>query len=81
MVLNEISDDHENVDQTILTNIAKECTKLGFVVERSHIVNALGELIEGGLAKAYLLSSAEPAKELQGMPPLDVIEENFKTYF
>lgn len=81
MVLNEISDDYEHVDQIILPNVARECAKLGFVVERSHIVDALREFIEGGLARAYLLSSTEPAKELQGMPSLDVIEEYFKTYF
>ena len=54
MVLNEISDDYENVDQIILPSVAKECAKLGLVVERSDIVNALGDLIEEGLAKAYL---------------------------
>ncbi len=81
MVLNEISDDYENVDQVILRNIRGDKDKLGFTVERSEIVNALAELIEGGLAKAYLLSATEPARELQSMPPLDVIEENFKTYF
>jgi hypothetical protein len=37
-------------------------------------------LIAEGLAKAYLLSGAKPI-ELQGTPPLDLIEENFKTYF
>jgi hypothetical protein len=80
MVLDEICDDYENVDQIILTDVARDCAKLGFVVERSHIVNALGELIEGGLAKAYLLSGARP-EELLGMPSLDVVEEDFKTYF
>lgn len=57
MVLREISDDYENIDQIILPNVAKQCSKLGFVVERSQIVTALGELIQDGLAKAYLLSS------------------------
>jgi hypothetical protein len=81
LVLDEISDDYENVDQIILPNVAKECSKLRVVVERSDIVNALAELIESGLAKAYLLSSSGPAEDLPCMPPLDVIEDDFKTYF
>ncbi len=81
IVLSEICDDYENVDQIILPCVSRDCAKLGFVVERSQIVTALGELIEGGLAKAYLLSGTKPAEELRGMPLLDVIEENFKTYF
>jgi hypothetical protein len=37
-----------------------------------------------GLAKAYILSPYENnpfAGELQGMPNMDTIEEDFKTYF
>ena len=81
MVLNEIAEDYENVDQIILPVVARECAKLGIVVERSDIVNALAELIEDGLAKAYLLSGREPTKELQGMPQVDKVETSFKTYF
>jgi hypothetical protein len=82
MVLNSICDDYENVDQIILPEVAKDCAKLGFAVERSEIVKALGELIEDGMARGYLLSPREPCcTELQGMPPLDIVEEYFKTYF
>ena len=81
LVLNEICDDYENVDQVILPNVLKQCRKLGFVLERSEVVLALSRLIDEGLAKAYLFSPFEPAKELQGMPALDVIEEGFMTYF
>ena len=81
MVLNAISDDYENVDQVILRDVAQDGAKLGFTIERSDIVDALTELIENGLAKAYLLSSTDPAQELKGMPPLDVVEADFKTYF
>jgi hypothetical protein len=41
-------------------------------------------LVEAGLANAYELSAAvgDPfSGELQGMPPLDVTEEYFRTYF
>jgi hypothetical protein len=82
MVLDTISDDYENVDQIILPEVARDCAKLGFTVARSEIVDALAKLIEDGFAKAYLRSGTEPfSTELQGMPPLDVIEEYFQTYF
>ncbi|HSP68319.1 MAG TPA: hypothetical protein VLN48_11365 [Bryobacteraceae bacterium] len=70
------------MDQVILPNVAKGAVKCGLSIERSEIVDALAGLIEDGLAKAYLLSTREPfSTELQGMPPLDVIEEYFETYF
>jgi hypothetical protein len=50
-------------------------------VERSDIVGALAELIKGGLAKAYFLSSTGQAKGLESMPSLEVVEVNFQTYF
>ncbi len=78
MVLNAICDDYENVDQMILPYVEKDCAKLGLTMERSEIVNALSELVGGGLARAYPLPSSEP---LQGMPGLDAVEENFTTYF
>jgi len=75
-------DDYENIDQIILPAVAKDCTRLGFSVERSEIVRAVGELVRDGLVKAYLLSRWEPfTTELPGMPPVDVVEEDFKTYF
>jgi len=82
LVLSEICDDYENVDQIIFPHVAKAAAKCGLVIERSEIVNALAGLIEDGLAKAYLLSPFEPfSTELEGMPQLDVIEEDFETYF
>ena len=82
MVLNEISDDYENVDQIILPNVAKDGAKCGLTIQRSEIVDALARLIEDGMAKAYLLSSTQPhVTELQSMPPLDIVEEYFRTYF
>lgn len=84
MVLNAMCDDFENVDQIILPVVARDCAKLGFTVERSEIVKTLGELVAAGMAKAYLLSghNRDPfSGELQGMPSLDIVEENFETYF
>lgn len=84
MVLNAMCDDFENVDQIILPQVARDCAKLGFSVDRSEIVKTLSGLVSDGLAKAYLLSAHERdpfSGEIQGMPPLDVVEEDFKTYF
>src|ERR1700676_4050501 len=82
LVLNWISDDYENVDQIILHHVAADGARGGVAIERLEVVEALGGLIEEGLAKAYLLSGTKPhVRELQGMPAIDVVEENFKTYF
>jgi hypothetical protein len=62
--------------------VVEQFAKLGMAIERSEIVSVLGGLIQDGLAKAYLLSGTEPySTELHGMPPLDLVEEDFKTYF
>src|SRR3989442_13276343 len=85
MVLDAISDDFENVDQIILPNVAEDCGKLEFVVERSEIVRALAGLVEDGLAKAYDLHNLPNRNpfsgELRSMPTLDQVEESFRTYF
>jgi hypothetical protein len=82
LVLNEICDDLENVDQIILPHVAEQTAKCGLTIERSEIVEALGGLVRDGLAKVYILSPWEPfSTELANMPPLDVVEENFETYF
>jgi hypothetical protein len=82
LVLNAISDDFENVDQVILRSVAEDGAKCGLTIDRSEIVDALAGLIEDGLAKAYILSSTAPhATELQGMPPIEIPEDDFKTYF
>jgi hypothetical protein len=82
MVLNAMCDDYENIDQIILPEVARDCAKLGFSVERSEIVKAVSELVMDGMAKAYLLSCWEPfSTELHGMPPVDIVEEYFETYF
>jgi hypothetical protein len=82
LVLRQICDDYENVDQIILPGVTRDAARCGLVIERSEIVNALAGLIQDGLAKAYLLSPFEPySTELQGMPPTNVIEKDFETYF
>jgi hypothetical protein len=82
LVLNWICDDYENVDQTILRDVAEDAGKCGLTVERPEVVEALASLIEDGFAKAYRLGDQDPSSGgLQGMPPMEVIEEDFKTYF
>jgi|SRR6185312_13048228 len=78
MVLRAISDDYENMDQVILRDVAKNGAKLGLAVGRSDIVDALAGPDRGRTGQGLFLAST---KELQGMPPLDVVEEYFKTYF
>ena len=84
LVLNEIGDDYENVDQVILRDAAETGAKCGLTIERSEVVEALASLIADGLAKAYVLPGPERSPfsgELPGMPPLDDVEEYFRTYF
>lgn len=84
LVLDKICDDLENVDQVILPDVAKQAARCGLTVQRPEIVAALQALVESGLAKAYDLSatSRDPfSGEIAGMPPLDVVEEYFRTYF
>jgi hypothetical protein len=84
LVLNSISDDFENVDQVILGDVTRDGSRFGLTIDRTDVVDALKRLIDDGLAKAYLLSPGirDPfSGELPAMPPLDVVEENFETYF
>jgi hypothetical protein len=82
MVLDAMSDDYENIDQIILPVVAKDCARLGFSVERSEIVKAVEGLVQEGMVKAYLLTGDQSStRELDGMPPVDIVEEDFKTYF
>ncbi len=84
LILNSICDDFENVDQVILRDVAGVAAKCGLTVERPEVLDNLRSLVEAGLAKGYDLSAAtaDPlAGELQGMPPLDAPETDFRTYF
>jgi len=83
LVLDAISDDFENVDQAILQDVRELGHKCGLIIERPEIVEALRGLVDDGLAKAYdLTRCVDPfSGELPGMPPLDALEEYFRTYF
>ena len=85
LVLNSICGDFENVDQIILRDVTRAGSRFEMTIERSDIVDALKGLIEDGFAKAYRLSGSmgpDPfAGELPGMPSMDIVEENFQTYF
>ncbi len=48
MVLDSMCDDFENIDQIILPEVARDCAKLGFSVERAEIVKAVSELSRRG---------------------------------
>ena len=82
LVLREICDDFENVDQIILPNISRDGASYGFTVERPEVVEALAWLVTEGLAKAYILSSRPPHEtQIGGMPSIDHVEDDFRTYF
>lgn len=83
LVLDTICDDFENVDQIILREVADVGAKCGLSIQRQEVVDALKVLVGDGLAKAYDLFGAQhPFEgEIQGMPPLDAVEEDFRTYF
>ena len=83
LVLNSVCDDYENIDQVIFPDLAKEGTRLGWLIDRAEVVDALAGLVHDGLVQAYLLSSSSAgATKLPGMPPLITeVETTFKTYF
>jgi hypothetical protein len=81
LVLNEITDDYENVDQVILRWVVKTGAKCGLTIERSEVVDALSSLVADGLAEACILDPFLGKRQLPGMPPMDEVEEYFKTYF
>ena len=84
LIVNSMCDDFENVDQVILRDVAEVAAKCGLTVERPEVVQNLRALVEGELVKAYDFSAptGDPfAAALDGMPPLDTPEEDFRTYF
>lgn len=84
LVLNSMCDDFENIDQIILPSVRRDGAMLGLTISRSDVVKTLTELINNGMAKAYLLDGSGTGPfsgELPGMPSVDIIEEDFKTYF
>jgi hypothetical protein len=82
LVLNEISDDWENIDQIILPEAVDAGAKCGYAIERADVVEALSTIVRDGLARAAILSSREPfVTDLPSMPPVSLVEENFSTYF
>jgi hypothetical protein len=81
LVLDSICDDFENVDQIILPDVAKTGAKCGLTIERSEVVDALSSLVADGLAEACILDPFSGKLQLPSMPPMDEVEEYFKTYF
>ena len=84
LVLNTICDDFENVDRVILRDVADIGASCGLTIQRAEVVESLRALAEAGLARAYDLFPGirDPfSGELHGMPPLDLVEHDFRTYF
>jgi hypothetical protein len=80
LVLNSICDDYENVDQIIFPGVLRDAARFGLTVTRPEILDALSELVADDLAKAWLLST-EPPSGLEGMPPSDVVDDEFTHFY
>lgn len=83
VVLNAICDDYENLDQTILPTVVRDAAECGVErVDRAEVVTALTSLVVDGLAEAFTLSPHESFSVcMEGVPSLEVVEEDFRTYF
>ena len=82
LVLDKICDDYENLDSTILRDVAKDALELGEVVGREQIVEALSSLIAAGLAKAYCLSATgSPVTEIELPSAAEIQEGDEAAYF
>ncbi len=68
-VLMEIADDYENLEH-ICSVVAEDSSQCGLTIAVPEIIRGLVDLIEGGLAKAYRLST-RLAQEIQGVPRND----------
>jgi hypothetical protein len=78
--LNSFCDDYEDIERITL-GINRDSGDCGITISHAEIIQALGELIEMGYAKAWrLYFTAEPAKEYDGMPPLEDIKP-YEAYF
>ncbi len=76
LVLNWISDDYENLSQTIADGVTKDGTECGMAIEKSEIVAALEELVTRGWAKAYrLFTNGAPPVEFDRMPTIEEMED------
>jgi hypothetical protein len=77
-----ICDDGENMDQIILLAVNMNSDKTGATIGRAEVVDALTQLVKGRLARAVVLGwPTGPDVYPKGMPPMEVVEEFFKTYF
>jgi len=63
-VLAEISDDFEEPEH-VYENVAEISRTCGLSVDRAEVLGLLHELVELGLAKAYLLSPRDPVIEVK----------------
>jgi hypothetical protein len=77
-VLMEIADDYENLEHTCSV-VARDSARCGLAISQAEIVEALADLIDAGLARAYRLSGAE-VRVFHGVPTLQEAE-NFYTHF
>ena len=72
LVLSEVSDDYEEIEH-ILFQLTPLADKFDLTIRLIEVRQALIELIETGLVKAYQLSPGHrSAEEIQGIPPENI---------
>jgi hypothetical protein len=81
-VLLDISDDYENTEHIVhsqwLSSVAETCRA---TFDPHEVTDALSELIQTGLAKAYRLSPYAPAEEIAGVPSSDQFDDYYIYFY
>lgn len=67
-ILDVIADDYENLEK-IQTEVKDFACRSGLKIGDGDVARELANLIDGGLARAYRLSTTAPVREMSGTPP------------
>jgi hypothetical protein len=76
IVLGAIADDYEEPNH-IYQDVEARATTCGIPITVGSVQRILLELVEQGLAKAYILSPFEPVVELDGAPRIETIANHY----
>jgi hypothetical protein len=76
-VLDAICDDYENIAE-ITKHVEHLASRCGMTFESAEIVQALGSLMDSGLARGYLLTpTSEPPEEIERLPDPGELEKYY----
>src|SRR5438270_3038149 len=76
LVLDTIADDYENFEK-ITDEVKRMADQAGLYTNAGEIQGAVIDLSEMGLAKVYRLSPNDRTEELDGIPPLNEIDDYY----